>query len=564
MVTNVQAEQFLAIFMGKSNTYVKNNLPKQAPQSGEKIKTSIVNVEGKVTKELLTSHLEGEFGVGICPVNAEGKCRFGVLDIDFYGPSITKVLRFIAEYQLPLMPFRSKSGGLHLYLFLSKAVAAKRMREALDMIIYYFSLDTLYGKGKVEVFPKQNKAEGFGSSITLPYFNCANPYTYLMQLDSTPVPFTEALDIIPKHFTTLEALEEVLDTLPFNDAPPCIQRILLSESVGSEDSGRNNFLYSYSIYAKKKYGSGFEDYVRAVNNSFEVPLEESTLEATIESVKNNEYSYKCSDIPCKAYCDKVLCRKREYGLGRDKCHFTGIDYGQLFRYKTEEPYYIWKLRLQGDEAWVDVLFKDEGYILDQRNFAKMCVRYLNRAPMQVSNNDWYNILNTVLPKVIDIEVAKETDTSGTSALRDAFIDYLSNKQSRRDSPFQIRMGLSVRQVENGHAKYYFTHRGFTDYLRTKKIDFDMNLMREQLRSFGAIEDTLVYNNSVGEEVHFPCWSKDEDDIIKETYSGFMEIEAGDKGQLGISVSEATNIEEIQAVKEKPYTEEDKKDVETLL
>lgn len=564
MVTNVQAEQFLAIFMGKSNTYVKNDLPKQAPKAGQKIKTNIINVEGKVTKELLTSHLEGEFGVGICPVTAEGKCRFGVLDIDFYGQSIYKILHFIKEYQLPLLPFRSKSGGLHLYLFLSKAVSAKRMREALDLIIYYFSLENIYGKGKVEVFPKQEKAEGFGSSITLPYFNCENPYTYLMELDGTPVPFDEAIDSIPKHFTTLEALEQAIDTLPYNDAPPCLQRILLSESVGSEDSGRNNFIYSYSIYAKKKYGNGFEKYVQEVNNSFEAPLDDSTLEATIESVRSNEYAYKCHDIPCNAYCDKVLCRKREYGLGRDKCHFTGIDYGQLFRYKTEEPYYIWKLKLQGQENWVDVLFKDEGYILDQRNFAKMCVRYLNRAPMQVSNNDWYNILNTVLPKVIDVEVAKETDTSGTSALRDAFIDYLSNKQSRRDSPFQIRMGLSVRQVEKGHAKYYFTHKGFTDYLRTKKINFDMNLMREQLRSFGAIEDNLIYYNSVGEEIVFPCWSKDEDDIIKETYKGFMEIEEGDKSQLGVSVSEATNIEEIQNVKEKPYTAEDKKDVEALL
>ena len=42
MVTNVQAEQFLAIFMGKSNTYVKNDLPKQAPKAGQKIKTNII------------------------------------------------------------------------------------------------------------------------------------------------------------------------------------------------------------------------------------------------------------------------------------------------------------------------------------------------------------------------------------------------------------------------------------------------------------------------------------------------------------------------------------------
>ena len=170
MVSNIDEQRFLQIFKGKNNTYVKNELPKTRPQEGEKIKTKITNNEGKVDKELLSHHLLGDFGVGICPVNAEGKCYFGVIDIDMYKPKIKRVLHFIKEYQLPLLPFRSKSGGLHVYLILTKSVSAKTMRETLNNISYYFSLDMLYGKGKVEVFPKQNKAEGFGSSITLPYF----------------------------------------------------------------------------------------------------------------------------------------------------------------------------------------------------------------------------------------------------------------------------------------------------------------------------------------------------------------------------------------------------------
>ena len=190
MINNVEVQRFLQLFKGKSNTYVKNELPKEKPQAGEKIKTKITNNEGKVDKDLLAHHLEGEYGVGICPVNAEGKCYFGVLDIDYYKSKIRKVLQFIREYQLPLIPFRSKSGGLHVYLMLSKSVSAKTMRETLNLISYYFCLDIIYGKGKVEVFPKQDKAEGFGSSVTLPYFNAENPlqgmslhlYTYSLVL----------------------------------------------------------------------------------------------------------------------------------------------------------------------------------------------------------------------------------------------------------------------------------------------------------------------------------------------------------------------------------------------
>lgn len=566
MISNIDAQHFSQLFKGKNNSYVRNELPKTRPEAGQKIKTKITNNEGKVDKDLLTRHLEGSFGVGVCPVNAEGKCYFGVLDIDYYKPKIRRVLKFIKDYQLPLLPFRSKSGGLHVYLILVKPVSAKTVREVLNDIIYYFSLDQIYGKGKVEVFPKQDKAEGFGSSITLPYFNAEEPYTYLLDLDGNAIDFKEALNYIQKHLTSIESVKETLSKLPYNDAPPCIQRILLSEEIGGEDTGRNNFLFSYAVYAKKKYGNGFEDYVEEINNNFEVPLEDNVVEQTCASVRDNEYIYKCKDIPCNSFCSKSECRKREFGLGRDKGHFTGVDYGQLFRYMTAEPYYVWKLRLQGQENWKDVIFKDEGYLLDQKNFAKMCVRYLNQAPMQVSNNDWYAIINSVLPNIQDVEVKKETDTSGLSALRSAFVTYLSNKQARRDSPYQIKAGLCVRKVVNGVAKYYFTHRGFSEYLRNQKINFDFNMLRETLKSFGAVEDVLTYINAMEEEKHYPCWSKVEDADIDEAYSGAMEIEEGDKASLNnaVSVSEATNIQTVEPTEEdKLYSDQDMKDAEDL-
>ena len=565
MINNVDSQRFALLFKGKTNTYVRNELPKEKPEAGQKIKTKITNNEGTVDKDLLLHHLNGDFGVGICPVNAEGKCFFGVLDIDYYKGKIKRVLQFIKDYQLPLLPFRSKSGGLHVYLMLAKPVSAKSMREVLNQIIYYFSLDMLYGKAKVEVFPKQEKAEGFGSSVTLPYFNADNPYTYLLDLDGNPVSFREAMDYIQHHLTSLEEVKKAIENLPYNDAPPCIQRILISEEVGGEDTGRNNFIFSFAVYAKKKWGNGFEDYVKEVNEHFEVPLEDAVVEQTCTSVREHEYIYKCKDIPCNSYCDKPACRKREFGLGKDKGHFTGIDYGQLYRYKTAEPYYVWKLRLLGQEVWVDVVFKDEGYLLDQKNFAKMCVRYLNQAPMQVSNNDWYAVLNSILPNIEDVEVKQESDTSSLSMLKTTFIRYLSNKQARRDMPYQIRMGLCVRQSSNGITKYYFTHIGFAEYMKNQKVTFDYSMLRETLIKFGAKEDTLVYTDARGDVKHFPCWSKVEDTDIEEAYAGAMEIEEGDKNSLNIEgVGEASNVDEYEPKEEeKLYSDEDKAESEDL-
>ena len=564
MVSNVDAQRFTQIFQGKLNTYVRNELPKTRPALGQKLKTKITNNEGKVDKELLSHHLDGDFGVGICPVNSEGKCYFAVLDIDYYKSKIKKMLQFIRDYELPLIPFRSKSGGLHVYIFFRKSVTAKSARDILKQIVYYFSLEDIYGKGKVEIFPKQEKAEGFGSSVTLPYFNCEDAYTYLLDLDGNAMTFKEAIEFIPKHMTTIEEVKEAIEKLPYNDAPPCLQRALLSEAIGSEDSGRNNFLFSFAVYAKKKYGTGFESYVQSINDKFEVPLEPNVVDQICSSVANNEYIYKCKDIPCSSFCDKVICKKREFGIGRDKGHFTGVDYGQLFRYMTAEPYYIWKLRLQGQEQWVDVIFKDEGYLLDQKNFAKMCVRYLNQAPMQVSNNDWYAILNSVLPNVQNVEVKAESDTTGLSVIKNAFIRYLANKQARRDSPYQIRIGLCVRQVIGNQAKFFFTHEGFAQYLTNSKLKYDPSMLRETLKQFGAIEDVLVYINATGEERSFRCWSKVEDSTIDDVYAGSMEVEEGDKSMNGFSVSDATNAKPVEEnTEEKLYTEEDLKNAEDM-
>ena len=568
MVTNVQAQRFLLLFKGKSNSYVKNFLPKEKPEAGVKTKTKIIQVGGTVDADLMLSHLNGEFGVGICPVNTEGKCSAGVIDIDYYKGKIRKMLDIIREYQLPLLPFRSKSGGLHCYLFLSKSNSAKNVREVLSQVVKIFSLDKMYGEQKVEIFPKQDKitAEGMGSAVTLPYFNAEEPYTYLLDLDGNEVPFEEALNQIQKRITTIEAVREALENLPYNDAPPCLQRVLLSGLVGGEDTGRNNFLFSFALYASKKYGlEGFASYVRELNNSFECPIEESAVESTIASIRSKEYSYRCKDIPCNGFCDKSLCKKREFGLGREKGHFSDIEYGQLLRYKTAEPYYVWQLKLQGSEGdFKNIVFRDEGELLDQKNFAKVCVRFLNFAPRQVQTNDWFGTLNKYLASVKDVEVRAESDTSALSMVRQMFIRYLSNKQARRDSPYQIHANLCVRQTysdESGKpvAKFFVTHTGFAEYLRNNKVNFDQSMLRETLKSFGAVEDTLRYNNSMGDLVEFPCWSKSEDKEIDEAYKGEVEVAEGDKAH---SVSEATNITETETSSdEKPYSESDLENID---
>ena len=43
MISNIDAQRFTQLFKGKNNTYVRNELPKEKPEAGQKIKTKITN-----------------------------------------------------------------------------------------------------------------------------------------------------------------------------------------------------------------------------------------------------------------------------------------------------------------------------------------------------------------------------------------------------------------------------------------------------------------------------------------------------------------------------------------
>lgn len=185
--------------------------------------------------------------------------------------------------------------------------------------------------------------------------------------------------------------------------------------------------------------------------------------------------------------------------------------------------------------------------------------------MRVSSNDWYAILNTVLPKVVNVEVKAEVDTSAKAQLRNEFISYLSNKQAKRDSPYQIRAGLAYYENKEGVGKYYFLHNGFIDYLSNRKFKFDLSMLGENLKDFGAVPDTFIYFNSNGEQRSCPCWSKIEDEAIKDAYYNNIEVEEGDKASQGIEpMGYASNKEEEkEATDEKPYTDKEFKDAQNL-
>ena len=79
-----------------------------------------------------------------------------------------KLINKIQNLKIPLIVFRSKSGGAHVFLFTSDYVSLALMQDKLNEI------RSVLGYGGSEVFPKQRELKSkddTGNFLNLPYFN---------------------------------------------------------------------------------------------------------------------------------------------------------------------------------------------------------------------------------------------------------------------------------------------------------------------------------------------------------------------------------------------------------
>ena len=92
----------------------------------------------------------------------------GVIDVDVYGVSYSDTLKLIEKEKLPLIACRSKSGGLHLFMFMADPVEAELLQTRLKEIA------VALGFGESEIFPKQKHIDlgrgDLGSWLNMPYF----------------------------------------------------------------------------------------------------------------------------------------------------------------------------------------------------------------------------------------------------------------------------------------------------------------------------------------------------------------------------------------------------------
>jgi hypothetical protein len=553
MADNSTLDTFYGIFRGNTSFYVKHQAPFTEHKGKLNAKWLGFAVDRKtkeplpVTKDAYREHLNGGDGLAVAPLtdvkNKRNVCFYAVIDIDVYDVNYRWLVHRLYELGFKFAAFLSKSGGLHIYFFFMEPEPGDKVIEALAKVVEVFGLDRLYtsdkGKSKVEIFPKQSvyvSETDKGSCLFLPFYNSAKKdecHNKMLSAEGKLLGIKKALPVINGMFTSVREIEETLSGLPYSDAPFCIQMILLTGAL-TENSGRNDFLFTAALYLKLKLGKDFKNEFEGMNNCLEAPLGQKDVDRIYKSVTEQDWQIwgRCKKAPMCEYCDRKLCKKRKFGIGRDKDNYvSNIEFGKIVRVLAGDPYYLWDARLAGNEEYTPVRIDGEADLLNQKVVQRACIRYLNQTPITIKMIAWEAKVNECLALLEDIKVARGTDTSNTAVLRKCFLRFLTHQQKENGQPYVVTVGRVYREEGVNGATYYFESDGLQKYLAAENIQLRGINLREQLLAYGCTEGEVSYTTSSGVIKTIACWKRVEDDELRELGMFFEDVYEGNQDTI---------------------------------
>ena len=426
-----------------------------APNGDGKVGGSARTVHEPPTVALWEKHLEGTFGIGIIPIRDDATCRFGAIDVDVYPLDLPTLAREIEALELPLVLCRSKSGGAHLYLFTSEPVAAELLRDR--MMEWAIAL----GYAGVEVFPKQTRLasqKDVGNWINMPYQAGARSVRYAIDEDGKRLTPDEFLEYATARMVDSTVLEEF--TLPedtsegaFSDGPPCLQSLA---KRGFPEGSRNNALFSIAVYLRKRYETGWEEKLAEMNQRYMSPGKASEVQGAIRSVSKKGYSYKCTDQPIAACCNKQVCLTRKHGVGAGPDD-PAVVFGEIVKLMTTPPMWIWDINGARMELTTDDL-------MSQARFQKHCLEHLNKWPLAMKPARWRAMIQERLERATVEDVP--TDATDEGHLMIYLQRYCTGQAQARS---QDEMLMNKPYTDTSARRTFFTSADFMRFLEQQKV-----------------------------------------------------------------------------------------------
>jgi hypothetical protein len=476
-VTESEIERFYRLFIGLDRAYGKYIL-----------EDGLIVTDGEKAK--------GK-GVGIVPIMDGNHVRFAAIDIDDYNLDIPEVLAQIRELRLPLVPTRSKSGGVHLWLFFSHDVPASAAQEKL------IEISEKLGFAGVEVFPKQKKIspDGVGNWINLPWFDAdAEDGTarYGWDLEGNDIKdLGKWLDYAEQHRLTLKDLDRIrirgveVAELPFADGPPCLQALC---TQGIQEGTRDTVMFNIGVYAAMKAPDERRDQLgimyQANAEYFDPPMSDTDLEKC--NRPEQDYRFQCNVEPLTSHCDRARCLQRPCGVQMtgEAWHWGTFWHHIPVTSEGEE--------LRRDGHWrIELHWNDEVHMLDGLSFEDVMTyrtlrgiasEMLHRLIPMIDNADWNVIVDTHLP--LAETVHEPEDASSVGELRNHISQFLNHYGSRTESKQEVLHGKAWLSDEDDDECFWFKSEALLSYLKTQRYtDYQGTRLSSLLRSqFGFRTD----------------------------------------------------------------------------
>ena len=498
--------KFKEIFEGNKSAY------------GQLILTGVKNDKGKaegkafikrqaVTDDLWKDHLEGKDpALGVIPINENNECKWGCIDVDQYNLDHIAIMRSIKGLNFPLVTFRSKSGGAHLFLFTKEFIPAGLMQAKLKAMA-----DAL-GYAGSEIFPKQTEIlverGDTGNFLNLPYHGGIRGLRYTFEAGGKAASLESFYSIYDEWAQTKEQVEnivikkaEVIEL--FKDGPPCLNRL---GEEGFGEGSRNNALFNVAVYHKQANPDNWEDMVMQDNQKYmSPPLSFQEVKQLMGSIGKRGYDkYRCKEQPICNVCNPAKCRTKKYGVGFEEEQMPELD--TLTKIKSNPPQ--WFLNVGGKR----VELKTEQ--LHNPNLFALAV--LDQADIMTpipKAKDWREIyVSPLLSNLQEIEPLESLNP--TNQIINLLYDFTVNRPAARTKEDILN---KMSWTDEGHT--YFRMDDFYSFCKRNNWEVDKtktgNLMKQL--DFFVDEIRMTLKNQTPRLVKIKAMKKNKPTISQPTY-----------------------------------------------
>ena len=476
-------ERFKQVFSGLEIAYGQTKKTDDFSETG-KHQTKSFTIKNPPTDRLWQGHLDGEDpALGIVPIREDNRCKWGCIDIDTYPFDHKSFIKKIRSKNIPMILFRSKSGGAHAFLFTKDFVPASLMRVRLKKIAAEL------GYAKAEIFPKQDYIRAdrgdTGSFLNLPYHGGDKTIRYAFDDEGNCLTLNQFFDMYEKYslsekeLANVKKIKEKLedDNNPLKGAPPCL--IAISKE-GIPNGQRNNAMYNFGVYLKKRHSSDWDLKMYDYNKKYcTPPLERKEIEILIKSLERKEYQYKCKDEPIQSFCNAKLCVTQEFGVG-DGAPSPTIT--EIRKYDSDPPIYF--VTIDGESVEVD-----DVTLHDSEKFSVASMNQLGRPMLPVGKIIWRKMLIHLFKNLGEVPAPESSkiDVQVKELLAD-FINKAPGKEMK-----DIKRGLPYSDEKES----FFKFKDFWRYLQRSKSWPDKTYPKQKtLRLLESLFDAKENTKSI--------------------------------------------------------------------